>query len=551
MSHLETQIGSCTRSDNDPTVHRLRAALDQIPAAELLPLPAANDDELYARKVLCDTDGLMIVAARWRAGARCELHSHANSAGLYRIIAGDVEEERFLPSAHGYDFQLKLLRQGSESFLPAGSVHQMRAKSDAITLHAYSPRPADAVSEVNGRALELLHAARQRADVTPQGHGLQFDGAPSLLEFAAELANTWSEHERRAYERGACRLPARVLEDFRNSRILTAPLPVRFGGPESSLWDVAQAVRSVARRAPAAALALVMPLGNAATCRIPLAAVRAEHRAALRLHQSWIAQQVLGGRLLAVANSEPGAGGDLKNTKTVAKTDASGESRLSGRKAFATIGPDADYFLCAARNDERERVEGSICVDAYFVHRDAPGLEIDDRWDPFGMRPTASIGLRLEHAPATQVLGYPGCLEGVSARHWSTLLFSAVFLGIGDAALREGIRAGGQSGWARAKLAEQMLALDAAAGYLEAVCQAEVWPMPRGLLERAQRVKTFVAGAVIQTATLAATISGGRCYSPHHAIYRLLADALAGPLVRPPLAQAMDGLMDRLDSFAA
>ncbi len=163
------------------------------------------------------------------------------------------------------------------------------------------------------------------------------------------------------------------------------------------------------------------------------------------------------------------------------------------------------------------------------------------------MRPTASVGWQLEGAPATQILGCLGCLEGINARHWSTLLFSAVFLGIGDAALREGVIAGGHSPWAWAKLAEHALALDAESGYLEAVCLAETWPMSKALLERVQRLKTFVATTVIQTATLSAMISGGRCYRPHHAIYRLL----AGPLVLPPLSQAMDGMIDKLDLLVA
>lgn len=542
-------IGEACSPVSDVTVHRLRAALDQIPASEALATPDASDNEFYGRNVLVDTEELLIVAARWRSGARCDLHGHAESAGLYRTIQGEVEEERYLPRGEAFFFESDVLRTGDESFLPAGSFHQLRAKSDAVTLHAYSPRPSDAVSDANAAELERLDAARQNSNLPILNNGLQLDGGESLAEFAASMADEWAIHERQAYERGACRMPSRVMEDFRASGILSAPLPVRLGGPEASLWEVAQAVRAVARRAPAAALALVMPLGNAATCRIPLSAIPSEHRDALRGHQHWVAAQVSGGRILAVANSEPGAGGELRNTKTCAKTDELGVPRLTGCKAFATIGPDADYFLCAARNEAREAREGGIRVDAYFIHRDASGLTIDNRWDPFGMRPTASVGLHLNNAPATQILGYPGCLEGVNARHWSTLLFASVFLGIGDAALREGITAGGHSTWARAKLAEQSLALDAAAGYLEAVANSECWPMPKPLLERVQRVKTFVAGVVIQMATLAATISGGSCYSPHNAIYRLLADSLAGPLVRPPLANAMDGLMDKLDTL--
>jgi alkylation response protein AidB-like acyl-CoA dehydrogenase len=276
----------------------------------------------------------------------------------------------------------------------------------------------------------------------------------------------------------------------------------------------------------------------------PLSAVPREHVNALRQSQRWIGERVVRGRIIAVANSEPGAGGSLSHTKTIATTGADGIVRLTGRKTFATLGPDADYFLCAART--AADANGPARIDGYFVHRNAPGLSLDDKWNPLGMRPTASVGLQLNETPVEGVLGYPGCLEGVNARHWSTLLFSAVFLGIGQAALREGAIHACGSAWGRAKLAEHSLAIDAACGYLESVCQAEVWPMPAELLSRVQQVKTFVTQTVVQAATQVAMLSGGRCYSAQHPVYRLLADALAGPLLRPPLGSGMDAMIDRL-----
>jgi hypothetical protein len=50
----------------------------------------------------------------------------------------------------------------------------------------------------------------------------------------------------------------------------------------------------------------------------------------------------------------------------------------------------------------------------------------------------------------------------------------------------------------------------------------------------------------VETATAVATISGGRCYSPRHPVFRFLCDALAGPLLRPPLPQAMDAILRQL-----
>src|SRR5262249_47581492 len=160
---------------------------------------------------------------------------------------------------------------------------------------------------------------------------------------------------------------------------------------------------------------------------------------------------------------------------------------------------------------------------------------------PLGMRPTASVGLTLEGAAAEAILGFPGCLEGVSARHWSTVLFAAVFLGVGEGALREGLKqVGPDAVWARGALAEKALALDAAAGSRGAVAGAEAGPLRREARERTQRCKTFIARTAVEVATQVAMISGGRCYTAQHPVMRFLCDALAGPLLRPPLPQAMD-----------
>jgi alkylation response protein AidB-like acyl-CoA dehydrogenase len=357
--------------------------------------------------------------------------------------------------------------------------------------------------------------------------------------FAATFIPSWAEREREAVQGNQTRLHPETVAEMRTSGILAAPIPTALGGWGWSLFETMQMVRWLAQRAPATALALAMPLGNAATTRIPDDAIPQTSRDELWRHQEWMAEQVLQGKILAVANSEPGAGGDLANTKTTVQRDGVGYS-LTGRKSFATFGPDADYFLCAAR-----RMDNGV-VDGFFVACDAIGLTLDKNWNPIGMKPTASVGLALENAPAAAILGFPGSLEGVNARHWSTLLFAAVCLGIGEGALREGATTAGEGMWAKAKLAESALQLDAAAGFLEALTMEEVWPFPATLQERARRAKTFAAKVAVDTATHAVMISGGRAYVPNHPAFRFLCDALAGPLVRPPLPQAMDAIIKQM-----
>lgn len=511
----------------------------------LLPPPDANKG--YRRAVLSRDDDMEVITARWVAAGQSCLHGHGDSAAMYRVISGTLVEERYVPDGDGLRCEIVLLKTGDVTYLPPGSYHRLHALEPAVTVHGYSPAPNEATSEVPLEALAALHEARCKLETNlGLSDSLVFD-APrrSAVNEIEAVVEGWAARETQANKNGELSMPAETLAEMRSSGILTAPMPEHLGGWNASLSEVAQAVRLLARRAPSTALALVMPLGNAATTRIPTSAVPAAQRSALLQGQRWIALEVGRGKILAVANSEPGAGGDLANTKTVARLCGDGYYRLTGRKSFATFGRDADYFLCAARNSDT--LPGRTVVDGFFVPRGAPGLIIDDRWNPVGMRPTASVGLTLEDAPAEAVLGYPGCLEGVNARHWSTVLFTAVFVGVGEGALREASQyAGENSIWARSTLAECALNLDAAAGYLEAVAAAETWPMTSALQERTRRAKTFAARAAVETATKAAMISGGRSYTPDHPVFRFLCDALAGPLLRPPMPQAMDSIVGQL-----
>ena len=525
-----------------PVFHVLQAALDGFTTERLAPVPPPTDAGGYRRITLRCDEQIEVVAARWREGGQCAWHGHDGSAAVYTVLSGAIEEERCLPEGDHLRYEVELLRPGQRSCLPPGSFHRVRAVEESLTLHSYSPPPVRATAALSEAAEALLLAAKQRA----AGPALVCRPRSDVVTAVRALLDGWAEREAEAQRAGQRRLPPQTIEEMRASGILAAPIPEELGGWGASLAETAAAVRLVAQRAPATALALAMPLGNAATTRIPASCVPPDVRNALAEGKRWIAEQVARGRILAVANSEPGAGGDLANTRTTARRAADGRWRLTGRKSFATFGPDGDYFLCAARRVP-ECPDACSIVDGFFVSRHAEGVTVDDRWDPAGMGPTASVGLTLEEAVAESCLGYPGCLEGVNARYWSTVLFAAVFLGVGEGSLREGLHHAPAAGpWARSTLAEHALRLDAAAGYLETVARDERWPLPAEAQERTRRAKTFIARTAVETATHVALICGGRCYTPNHPVFRFLLDALAGPLLRPPLPQAMDALARQL-----
>jgi alkylation response protein AidB-like acyl-CoA dehydrogenase len=529
------------------------AGFDVPPALGIQSIPFPEGANGYQRVSVHKTKQMELSAARWREGGQSSLHGHGDSAATYTVLSGAIEDERYIPEGGAYRYEKCLLRAGERSYLPPGSYHRVRALEESVTLHCYSPAPDNPVAEVPPETLRQLDEARQKQtepEVPPRRPCRGPAAKPSLVETVRERLDGWAEREKEANLEGLLHLPRLTVREFKDSGVLAAPMPEALGGWDASLLEAATALRLVARRAPATALALVMPLGNAATTRIPGAALPPPLRPALGEGARWIAEKVRQGAILAVANSEPGSGGDLATTKTAAVRGGDGVYRLTGRKSFATFGRDADYFLCAARRTDGGAGPG--VVDGFFVARDARGLTVDDRWDPVGMRPTASVGLTLEGAAAEALLGYPGCLEGVNARHWSTVLFAAVFLGVGEGALREGVRqTAADAVWARGAWADCALKLEAAAGFVEAVARDERWPLPAEAQERTRRAKTFVARTAVETATHAAMVSGGRCYTPQHPVFRYLCDALAAPLLRPPLPQAMDAVVQQLFPPAA
>jgi alkylation response protein AidB-like acyl-CoA dehydrogenase len=344
--------------------------------------------------------------------------------------------------------------------------------------------------------------------------------------------------ERDVCSHAGVRLAPVALDILRSSGVLAAPVPAQLGGSDADLLSTARALSRLAAVAPCTALALAMPLGNAANTRLSSDNVPPDAREPMRRGRAFIAERAREGRILAVANSEPGAGGELDNTRTLARL-VDGQFLLTGKKSFATLGPDADFFLCVAR-----REDGAL--DAFFVSRTARGVRLADDWNALGMRATASVGLTLEEAPASATFLYPGAIVGSNARHWSTLLIAAVLLGIGEGALASARGCVSRSSaWARAMIADAVLTLDAARGFLEAVAMDDAVPCAPAHAERCRRVKTFAARTALEVCTRCMTIAGGRAYRADHALARALLDAAAGPLLRPPLAHAMDEIAAR------
>src|SRR5262245_47940739 len=72
----------------------------------------------YARLWLHRGGQTELMAADWPAGVRLGLHGHGGAAAVYAVVAGAVEEERYLLGPGGYRCETQVLGPGATTCLP-------------------------------------------------------------------------------------------------------------------------------------------------------------------------------------------------------------------------------------------------------------------------------------------------------------------------------------------------------------------------------------------------------------------------------------------------
>src|SRR5207247_1024537 len=78
---------------------------------------------------------------------------------------------------------------------------------------------------------------------------------------------------------------------------------------------------------------------------------------------------------------------------------------------------------------------GAGIVELFFVDTDAPGVEILDDWNGFGMRSTESQTVRYHDAPAAALMGFPDFIARVEPLGYWFCLFAAIPLACAGAIL--------------------------------------------------------------------------------------------------------------------
>jgi alkylation response protein AidB-like acyl-CoA dehydrogenase len=253
--------------------------------------------------------------------------------------------------------------------------------------------------------------------------------------------------------------------------------------------------------------------------------------------------------------SEPGSGGDITRTISVARPDPDGDAfipgrtyRLSGTKHFGSGSGITDFMITTALPDG-EDAPAIFAIDV----RDRPwdgsaGMRLVAEWDGMGMAATQSHAMALDGCPAVR-MAWPGPIEEITlpAAPLVANLFTAVIQGVLDEAvetakaqLREKaptMRPFEQVEWTRAEL-DHWMAAQAVEGALRAV---ETGDHLRAL-HAALRAKQGVAELAESTLSRIARVVGGGTFSRRSPFASWFEDVRALGFLRPPWGLAFDNL---------
>ncbi len=362
----------------------------------------------------------------------------------------------------------------------------------------------------------------------------------ALVDTVRGLTPALTEREAEAPDR----YPADNIRDLIAAGVLRAPFAPNLGGRGCTLAEAARSVEIVASASPSTALLLAMPLGLAGVFAVGADVAPPEHRAGWAAQIDRVAADYRAGRIYAACNSEKGAGGSLAATKTMAARHADGRFRLSGEKILASFGRHADVFFSTAKVNPDD-LPGCGIVEFFFVRTDAPGVQVLDDWDGFGMRSTESHTVRYADAPAEEVMGFPNFLELVQPLTYWFCLFAAIPLGCAAAIRQALVTPAPGSPAVRLRLVDALMREEALRAYLQETASA--WRPGAGpaYAARVLRMKTYVTQEATKLAAELFALSGGRHYTRTGRLARTLAGAFAGTALRPPLPLALETLAEQ------
>ena len=249
--------------------------------------------------------------------------------------------------------------------------------------------------------------------------------------------------------------------------------------------------------------------------------------------QMW-AEKILSGTQGCFAQTEPGAGSDVKEMRCTAVQDGD-EWVINGTKCFASNAPVADYFLIPAWTDKTQRA--SKGVTCFFIEKER-GVKIGKKENKMGLHlsETAEVILEDVRVPADHIVGGVGegfgKALGIIGKN-SALVNCAPNLGMAQAAIDAAVEYTKQRRQFGKRviehqgcgflIADAMMRTEACRAMLYEFCEAKSRGVDSGRLE--MLIKPFVTDATMQTTMDMVQACGGYGYMKEYPFERYMRNA--------------------------
>jgi alkylation response protein AidB-like acyl-CoA dehydrogenase len=249
--------------------------------------------------------------------------------------------------------------------------------------------------------------------------------AEVLERLTAQFAASAAHYDRHS------EFPHANLARLHELDLLALTVPRELGGSGASLAQARRVISAVAKGEPSTALVLVMQYLQHTRLQKNLAW---PEYLRLRVAREAVEQ----GALINALRVEPELGTPARGglPATLATRVAHGW-RLNGRKIYSTGIPGLTWLSVWARSDDSVPRVGT-----WLVHRDTPGIRIEETWDHLGMRATGShdvifddVVVPFDHAVDVQPADVPRTSElDPSGVLWLAVLLSSIYDGVAQAA---------------------------------------------------------------------------------------------------------------------
>ena len=264
----------------------------------------------------------------------------------------------------------------------------------------------------------------------------------------------------------------------------------------------------------------------------------------------FVAKSALDGDWWGTITSEPGSGGDVAKTRTLAKPEAGGSYRITGQKHFGSGSGIAAYMITSALP------EGETEADWFFLETrgaawdGSTGMKLVAEWDGHGMAATQSHAFEFNDFPATR-FAWPGNLRVFSSAVGALVsaLFTAVVVGVTQSAIED----------ARLQIARRKDALQAYEQVEWARIENEAWLIEQayeGMLRAVEakgsgagldglHAKTAISELAESVTSRICRVAGGGTFHRSSHLGAAFEDVRALGFLRPPWVLAYDQILAR------